>query len=82
MTTILSAVSKLRGCVNQIENKNPSCVSEQDILNQTKMLLVQYVKYKRDFKFYLWSMPKGMEKFTNNNGNAPGAFQEEGRNIT
>ncbi|CAN7024734.1 unnamed protein product, partial [Brassica rapa subsp. trilocularis] len=24
MTTILSAVSKLRGCVNQIENKNPS----------------------------------------------------------
>ncbi|KAG5394348.1 hypothetical protein IGI04_024311 [Brassica rapa subsp. trilocularis] len=47
MTTILSAVSKLRGCVNQIENKNPSCVSEQDILNQAKMLLVQYVKYKR-----------------------------------
>ncbi|CAF2057964.1 unnamed protein product, partial [Brassica napus] len=24
MTTILSAVSKLRGCINQIENKNPS----------------------------------------------------------
>ena len=23
-----------------------------------------------------------MEKFTNNNGNAPGAFQEEGRNVT
>ncbi|WZZ66086.1 hypothetical protein YC2023_077456 [Brassica napus] len=31
MTTILSAFSKLRGCVNQIENKNPSGASEQDI---------------------------------------------------
>lgn len=33
MTTILSAVSKLRGCVNQIENKNPSGASEQDIVS-------------------------------------------------
>ncbi|CDY31790.1 BnaC01g27460D [Brassica napus] len=31
MTTILSAVSKLRGCVNKIENKNPRGASEQDI---------------------------------------------------
>ncbi|ESQ27347.1 hypothetical protein EUTSA_v10019741mg [Eutrema salsugineum] len=31
MGKILSAVSKLRGCVNQIENKNPSGASEQDI---------------------------------------------------
>ncbi|CAN6990150.1 unnamed protein product [Brassica rapa subsp. trilocularis] len=32
MKTILSAVSKLRGGVNQIENKNPSGASEQDIV--------------------------------------------------
>ena len=31
---------------------------------------------------HVWPILKGMEKFTNNNGNAPGAFQEEGRNIT
>ncbi|KAL0735342.1 hypothetical protein Bca4012_011552 [Brassica carinata] len=83
MTTILSAVSKLRGCVNQIENKNPSGASEQDILNQAKMLLAQDVKYKRGFKFdHVWPILKGMEKFTNNNGNAPSAFHEEGRNIS
>ena len=33
MTTILSAVSKLRGCVNKIENKNPRGASEQDIVS-------------------------------------------------
>ena len=33
MTSILSAVSKLRGCVNQIENKNPSGASEEDIVS-------------------------------------------------
>ena len=31
--TILKAVSKLRGCVNQIENKNLSGASEQDIVS-------------------------------------------------
>ncbi|KAF8108612.1 hypothetical protein N665_0106s0014 [Sinapis alba] len=82
MTTILSAVSKLRGCVNQIENKNPSGASEQDILNQAKMLLAQDIKYKRGFKFdHVWPILKGMENFTNNNGNAPTAFNEEGCNI-
>ena len=33
MATILSAVSKLRGCINQIENKNPSGASDQDIVS-------------------------------------------------
>ncbi|KAF3528410.1 hypothetical protein DY000_02041013 [Brassica cretica] len=36
MTTILSAVSKLRGCVNKIENKNPRGASEQDIVSIEK----------------------------------------------
>ena len=31
---------------------------------------------------HVWPILKGMEKFTNNNGNAPGAFHEEGHNIT
>ncbi|XP_033134840.1 uncharacterized protein LOC117127925 [Brassica rapa] len=83
MTTILSAVSKLRGCVNQIENKNPSGASEQDILNQAKMLLMQDVKYSRGFKFdHVWPILKGIEKFANNNTNASRTFQEEGRNAT
>ncbi|CDY11698.1 BnaC06g13060D [Brassica napus] len=75
MTTILSAVSKLRGCINQIENKNPSGASEHDILSIYDILFLLYVKYKRDFKFdHVWPILKGMEKFTDNNGNAPGAF--------
>ncbi|VYS59063.1 unnamed protein product [Arabidopsis thaliana] len=32
MTSILSTVSKLRGCVNQIEYKDPSSASEEDIV--------------------------------------------------
>ena len=34
MSTIISAVFKLRWCVNQIENKNPSGASEQDIVRK------------------------------------------------
>ncbi|VYS53255.1 unnamed protein product [Arabidopsis thaliana] len=72
MTSILSAVSKLRGCVNQIENKNPSGASIEDILNQAKMLLTQYEKYKRGFKFdHVWPILKGIEKFANDNMKTP-----------
>ncbi|XP_056850678.1 glutathione S-transferase T3-like [Raphanus sativus] len=81
MTTILSAVSKLRGCFNQIENKNPSGASEQDILNQAKMLLTQDVKYKKGFKFdHVWPILKGIENFSNNHSNRAIAFSEESRN--
>ncbi|XP_062089267.1 glutathione S-transferase T3-like [Humulus lupulus] len=31
MTTIIGAVAKLRGCINQIQNKNPSGASQEDI---------------------------------------------------
>ncbi|XP_062083362.1 uncharacterized protein LOC133789574 [Humulus lupulus] len=31
MTTIIGVVAKLRGCINQIENKNPSGASQEDI---------------------------------------------------
>ena len=33
MQSILAAIGKLRGCVQQIENQNPSGASEQDIVN-------------------------------------------------
>ncbi|CAA7022082.1 unnamed protein product [Microthlaspi erraticum] len=82
MAKILSAVSKLRGCVNQIENKNPSGASDQDILNQAKMLLRQDVKYKTGFKFdHVWPILKGIEKFASNHTSRTTAFQEERRNV-
>lgn len=33
MQTITSAISKLKGCIRQIENLNPSGASEQDIVS-------------------------------------------------
>ncbi|XP_062104825.1 glutathione S-transferase T3-like [Humulus lupulus] len=83
MTTILTAVGKLRGCVNQIQNKNPSGASQEDILNQAKMLLAQDPKYNRGFKFdHVWPILKDIEKFTNDNTSAPIRIQEEDRNFT
>ena len=43
-TTIISAVFKLRGCVNQIENKNPSGASEQDIVTIYYFLFTMFYK--------------------------------------
>ncbi|XP_062104659.1 uncharacterized protein LOC133815910 [Humulus lupulus] len=82
MTTILAAISKLRGCANQIENKNPSGASQEDILNQAKMLLAQDPKYIRGFKFaHVWSILKDCEKFTNDNTNSPARFQQQRRSF-
>ncbi|KAL1211210.1 hypothetical protein V5N11_032672 [Cardamine amara subsp. amara] len=33
MSTILTTCSKLRGCINHIENKNPSGASKEDIIS-------------------------------------------------
>uniref|UniRef100_A0A803Q684 No apical meristem-associated C-terminal domain-containing protein n=1 Tax=Cannabis sativa TaxID=3483 RepID=A0A803Q684_CANSA len=82
MTTILAAVSKFRGCINQIENKNPSGASEQDIINQAKMLLSQDPKYKKGFKYdHVWPILKDCEKFTNNNANGATRFQQQGETL-
>ena len=40
MTTIIGAVAKLRGCINQIENKNPSGASQEDIVSFYYNLLI------------------------------------------
>ncbi|XP_019173885.1 PREDICTED: uncharacterized protein LOC109169458 [Ipomoea nil] len=61
---ISTAVSKLRGCIQQIENINPSGASEQDILDREKELVKQDPKFKGGFKFdHVWPIVKGMQKF-------------------
>ncbi|XP_062099076.1 glutathione S-transferase T3-like [Humulus lupulus] len=79
MTTIIGAVAKLRGCINQIQNKNPSGASQEDILNQAKMLLAQEKKYSRGFKFdHVWPILKHIQKFTSDdNINGPSRFQQD-----
>ncbi|KDO39027.1 hypothetical protein CISIN_1g038041mg, partial [Citrus sinensis] len=47
MQSILAAIGKLRECVQQIENQNPSDASEQDILNRANVLLAQDKKYNK-----------------------------------
>ncbi|XP_020259093.1 uncharacterized protein LOC109835533 [Asparagus officinalis] len=58
MQTLLTAIGKMRGCVNQVENLNPSGASEQDIDKN----------YKKGFKFdHVWPILKDIEKFTDVN---------------
>ncbi|XP_062088942.1 glutathione S-transferase T3-like [Humulus lupulus] len=84
MTTIIGAVAKLKGCINQIQNKNPSGASQEDILNQAKMLLAQEKIYSKGFKFdHVWPILKHIQKFTSDdNINAPSRFQQDGPNFT
>ncbi|XP_019167859.1 PREDICTED: uncharacterized protein LOC109163563 [Ipomoea nil] len=61
---ISTAISKLRGCIQQIENMNPSSASETDILNRAKELVKQDPKFKGGFKFdHVWPIVKDMQKF-------------------
>ena len=54
MGIILKAVSKLRGCVNQIVNKNPSGASEQDIVSIFKYLIVYciYIQFRHIYNIF------------------------------
>ncbi|KAL5557507.1 hypothetical protein UlMin_039743 [Ulmus minor] len=77
MQVILTAVGKLRGCIRQIENLNPSGASEQDILNRAKTLLTQDAKYQKGFKFdHVWPIIKDIEKFASVN-NPTSTFQRQ-----
>ncbi|KAL1221706.1 hypothetical protein V5N11_010843 [Cardamine amara subsp. amara] len=89
MSVLLTACSKLRGCINQIENKNPSGASDQDIVDQAKILLTQDANYSKGFKFdHVWPILRVIEKFANNQSTRVaashssrfGASQEEPRN--
>ncbi|XP_019162763.1 PREDICTED: uncharacterized protein LOC109159170 [Ipomoea nil] len=65
MQNIMAALSKLRGCICQIENMNPSGASEQDILDRAKDLLSQDVKFQNGFRFdHVWPILKDLEKFS------------------
>ncbi|XP_042455754.1 uncharacterized protein LOC122040488 [Zingiber officinale] len=68
MNTIIAAVSKLKGCIRQIEELNPSGASEEDIMNRAQMLLIQDPNYSQGFKFgHVWSILQGIEKFNSDN---------------
>ncbi|XP_050238084.1 uncharacterized protein LOC126687568 [Mercurialis annua] len=64
--TIEKAIRKLNGCMRQIEAMNPSGVSNEDILAQAKILLMQDPSYSKGFKFdHVWNIMKDFEKFNN-----------------
>ncbi|XP_020271451.1 glutathione S-transferase T3-like [Asparagus officinalis] len=68
MQTLLTAIGKMRGCVRQVENLNPSGASEQDIFNRAKVLFAQDKNYKKGFKFdHVWPILKDIEKFADVN---------------
>ncbi|XP_074570432.1 uncharacterized protein LOC141827048 [Curcuma longa] len=47
MKTIIAAIFKLKGCIRQIEELNPSGASAEDIMNRAQMLLVQDPNYSK-----------------------------------
>ncbi|XP_057790048.1 uncharacterized protein LOC131006921 [Salvia miltiorrhiza] len=64
MHVILSSVSKLKGCIQQVEYLNPSGCSESDIFTRAKELMMLDTKYKKCFKFeHVWSIMKDYQKF-------------------
>ncbi|KAG6466556.1 hypothetical protein ZIOFF_075644 [Zingiber officinale] len=64
MLLMLNAVSKMKGCIRQIEHLNPSGASEQDILTRAKMLFAEDPKYTKDFEFdHVRNILKDIEKF-------------------
>ncbi|XP_042405120.1 uncharacterized protein LOC121995449 [Zingiber officinale] len=68
MNTIIVVVSKLKGCIRQIKELNPSGVSKEDIMNRAQMLLVQDPNHSKGFKFgHVWSILQGIEKFNSDN---------------
>ncbi|GAY49687.1 NAM-associated domain-containing protein [Citrus sinensis] len=78
MQSILAAIGKLRGCVQQIENQNPSGASEQDILNRANVLLAQDKKYNKGFKFdHVWPILKDIENFGDDHSIATPCFRRQ-----
>ncbi|KAK1405737.1 NAM-associated domain-containing protein [Heracleum sosnowskyi] len=67
---ILSVIGKLRGCVRQIQNQNPSGACQIDILNRAKVVLEQDKKYDKDFKFDHEDILKDTYKFRDDHSNA------------
>ncbi|KZV21568.1 hypothetical protein F511_11061, partial [Dorcoceras hygrometricum] len=65
MRNILHDISKLTGCVSQIEALRPSGAFEEDILNRAKVLLMQDTEFRKGFKFHhVWPIMKDFVKFS------------------
>ncbi|KZV41891.1 hypothetical protein F511_32416 [Dorcoceras hygrometricum] len=72
MRNILHDISKLTGCVSQIEALRPSGASEEDILNRAKDLLMQDTEFRKGFKFdHVWPIMKDFVKFTSESNPPP-----------
>ncbi|XP_024969625.1 uncharacterized protein LOC112508988 [Cynara cardunculus var. scolymus] len=56
----------MRGCINQVEMRNSSGASEQDIMNEAKEMLKLDGSYKKGFKFdHVWNILKDSESLSN-----------------
>ncbi|KAI3759745.1 hypothetical protein L6452_07780 [Arctium lappa] len=65
---LLKLPKKLQGCINQVQNRNQSGVSEQDIMNEAKEMLKLDASYKKGFKFdHVWHIMKDCENILNVN---------------
>ncbi|XP_073025159.1 uncharacterized protein [Primulina eburnea] len=64
MGLILAAISKLKACIQQVEQLHPSGASDVDIIIRAKELMKHDSNFKKGFKFdHVWSIMKDMEKF-------------------
>ncbi|KAG8364837.1 hypothetical protein BUALT_Bualt18G0040100 [Buddleja alternifolia] len=64
---IEKGVRKLIQCIKKMELYNPNGASEQDILQPAKLMFVENVQFKANFKFdHMRNMLKNVEKFLDN----------------
>ncbi|KZV27891.1 hypothetical protein F511_37764 [Dorcoceras hygrometricum] len=72
MRNILHDISKLTGCVSQIEALRPSGASEEDIFNRANDLLMQDTEFRKGFKYdHVWPIMKDFVKFTSDSNPPP-----------
>ncbi|KAI0500750.1 hypothetical protein KFK09_018966 [Dendrobium nobile] len=72
--TIEKATRKMHACIRQIENRHISGASNEDILDQARLLFAQDEKFKAGWKFeHVWNIIKNFEKFQDGNSNAGNA---------
>ncbi|XP_073030814.1 uncharacterized protein [Primulina eburnea] len=76
MCLILTAISKLKECIQQVEQLHPSGASDMDIIIRAKELMKQDSNFKKGFKFdHVWSIIKDMEKFATSSNHSRSTIQ-------
>ncbi|XP_073025293.1 uncharacterized protein [Primulina eburnea] len=76
MGLILAAISKLKACIQQVEQPHPSGASDMDIIIRAKELMKQDSNFKKGFKFdHAWSIMKDMEKFAASSNHSRSTIQ-------